>query len=72
MIFESFDYQGYMTTFSNAIFSPTDSAAAATAMATGQKVNNGEISKHKNENLLTISEYAKSLNKGIGIVTTDH
>lgn len=38
MIFESFDYQGYMTTFSNAIFSPTDSAAAATAMATGQKV----------------------------------
>lgn len=72
MIFESFDYQGYMTTFSNAIFSPTDSAAAATAMATGQKVNNGEISKHKNENLLTISEYVKSLNKGIGIVTTDH
>lgn len=71
MIFESFDYQGYMTTFSNAIFSPTDSAAAATAMATGQKVNNGEISKHKNENLLTISEYVKSLNKGIGIVTTD-
>lgn len=52
-------------------FHQPDSAAAATAMATGQKVNNGEISKHKNENLLTISEYVKSLNKGIGIVTTD-
>ncbi len=71
MVFESFRYQGYMTTFSNAIFSPTDSAASATAMATGQKVDNGEISKHQNKNLLTISEYAKNLKKGVGIVTTD-
>ena len=41
--FESFPYQAQMTTFS-ANSSVTDSAASATAMATGTKVNNGVIS----------------------------
>ena len=41
--FEAFPYQGEVTTHS--ADSPiTDSAAAATAMATGSKVNNGVIS----------------------------
>lgn len=71
LFINSFENQGYVTTYSNAIFSPTDSAAAATSLATGKKVNNKEISQHNNKNLSTISEYAKSINKGVGIVTTD-
>jgi len=41
--FEAFPYQGIVTTHS-ADSPTTDSAAAATAMATGIKVNNGVIS----------------------------
>lgn len=67
----SFNYQGYVSTFSKNIFYPTDSAASATAFATGQKVNNKEIAFHKG-NLLTISEIAKEKNYGVGIVTTDY
>ncbi len=62
---------GYVSTFSQAIFSPTDSAAAATALATGKKVTNGEIAMHKKKRLETISEYAKTQGLGVGIVTTD-
>lgn len=71
LFINSFKDQGYVTTYSNSIFSPTDSAAAATSLATGKKVNNKEVSKHHNKNLFTISEYVKSLNKGVGIITTD-
>ena len=49
----------------------TDSAAAATAMATGNKVNNGEIAYHNGKNLTTIAELAKKAGKKVGIVTTD-
>lgn len=62
---------GYVTTFSQAIFSPTDSAAAATALATGTKVKNGEVSTHNQNAIETITEYAKTMNLGTGIVTTD-
>ncbi len=48
----------------------TDSAAAATAMATGKKVKNGQIAWHSNENIASITEYAQSLGKRTGIVTT--
>ncbi len=41
--FEAFPHQAQVATYS-ASSSVTDSAAAATAMATGQKVNNGVIS----------------------------
>lgn len=70
MSFSSLE-NGYVTTFSRAIFSPTDSAAAATALSTGKKVSNGEIAMHNKKNLETISEYAKVQGKGVGIVTTD-
>jgi len=50
----------------------TDSAAAATAMATGQKVKNGEISQHRGEDIQTIVELAKRAGKKVGIITTDH
>lgn len=63
--------KGEVTTFSNAFLTPTDSAAAASALATGKKVDNGEVSRHKGENIETISEYAKNQGLGVGIVTTD-
>lgn len=49
----------------------TDSAAAGTALATGQKVNNGEIAYHDGKNIQTIAELAKKAGKKVGIVTTD-
>lgn len=49
----------------------TDSAAAATALATGKKVNNREISRHNGEDIETISELAKRAGKKVGVITTD-
>lgn len=50
----------------------TDSAAAATALATGTKTNNGVIGKDPNENdLKNITEIAREAGKKIGIVTDD-
>lgn len=49
----------------------TDSAAAGTAMATGYKVPNGVISQASNGSpYTTILEYAKSMGKSTGIVST--
>ena len=68
----SFSNSGKVSTFSKNLFIPTDSAASATAMATGKKVINHEVSYHNKENINTITEYAKMLGKGVGIVTTDN
>ena len=49
----------------------TDSAAAATALSTGNKTNNGYIGVNPSGlTLETILEYAQTLNKSTGIVTT--
>jgi alkaline phosphatase len=49
----------------------TESAAAATALATGYKTNNRAISVSvDNEPLKTLFEYAKELGKSIGVVVT--
>jgi len=49
----------------------TDSAASATAMATGHKTKNKVISRDvKGKDLLTIAEKAKKMGKAVGIVTT--
>ncbi|WP_394202391.1 alkaline phosphatase [Marinagarivorans algicola] len=53
----------------------TDSAAAASAMATGRKTNSGTIAQAQpgdGSNLETILEYAQSLGKSVGIVATSH
>lgn len=51
--------------------SVTDSAAAGTAIATGQRVNNGVISQASDGTPYeTILEYAKSLGKSTGLATT--
>ena len=52
--------------------SPTDSAASATAMATGVLTPNGRLGKDiANNDLPTIMDLALSMGKATGIVTTD-
>lgn len=51
----------------------TDSAVAGTALATGVVTLNGYVGKDQNEtDLFTVLDYAKSLNKRTGVLTTDH
>lgn len=63
---------GFVSTFSNSLVSPTDSAAAASALATGQKYDNKEVSRHNGIDVETISEIAKKTGIGVGIVTSDN
>ncbi len=63
-------YDGEITTHSKNS-SVTDSAAAATAMSTGEKVNNGEVAMRGLKKLETMAEYAASLQKEVGIVATE-
>ena len=70
--FEGFPYQGEVTTHS-ADSPTTDSAAAATAMATGSKVNNGVISTAlpgDGRELYTLLECFKDQGKSTGLVST--
>lgn len=71
MFMTSFEKKGFVSTFSNSLVSPTDSAAAASALATGQKFDNKEVSRHNGIDVETISEIAKKTGIGVGIVTTD-
>lgn len=71
IFFTTFAKSGYVSTYSKQIFIPTDSAAAATALATGQKVNNREIAYHQGMDITPITKYAKNAGLGVGIVTTD-
>lgn len=48
----------------------TDSAAAATAMATGVKTYNGRIAYKDGKNLETVAELAKAAGKKVGVVVT--
>ena len=70
-LFSSFAKEGYVSTHSKNTFYPTDSAAAATALATGKKTYNTRVAMYNGKNLKSISEYAKENNLGVGIVTTD-
>jgi alkaline phosphatase len=72
LVFEDFPYQTRMTNAS-ADRKITDSAAAATAMATGRKVNNGVISMAvpgDKSDIPTLLEQCKAMNKSTGLVTT--
>lgn len=72
LFFESFLYQSIMTTHS-ADHPITDSAASATAMATGVKVNNTVVSIKRpgdDSELETLVEYYKARGKSTGLVTT--
>jgi alkaline phosphatase len=76
--FESLPYQGELTTYQYG-GSITDSAAAATAIATGYKVNGGVISMAypgyppdypEGSELPTLLEYFKTLGKSTGLAST--
>ena len=70
--FEAFPYQGEVTTHS-ADSSMTDSAAAATALATGFKVNNGVLSTAlpgDGRELYTLLEFFRDQGKSTGLVST--
>jgi alkaline phosphatase len=72
--FESMPYQGVVTTYS-ANDSVTDSAAAATAIATGVKVNNTVISEATpgdGSELATMLETFAAMGKSTGLVTTTY
>lgn len=74
LAFESFPYQRAIST-SSASLTTTDSAAAATAMATGAKVYNGVISVRRpgdGGELETLLEAAKSRGMATGLVTTTY
>ena len=67
-------YRGEMMTHSanshRVSYHATDSAAAATAMATGEKVNNGIISEQSRKPIKTILEHLQEKGKATGLVTT--
>ena len=72
LFFESFKSKGEVTTHS-ANADVSDSAATATAMATGRKVNNGVISvalPGDRRPFSTVLEHFKSEGKSTGLVTT--
>jgi len=74
---DGMDQTGYVSTSSSNSF-VTDSAPAATAMATGHKTNNGVISqdataiqgKRDGKNLTTILEMAQKAGLSTGVITT--
>ncbi len=70
LFFESFPVHGEMETRS-ANDSVTDSAAAATAMATGHKVDNYVVARLDNIDLPTLLDFYGALGKATGLVTTD-
>ncbi|MFA5421170.1 MAG: alkaline phosphatase [Bacilli bacterium] len=61
---------GWMKTSSSSS-NITDSAAAATAMSTGFKVNNGNIANKNGLNLTTMGQFAKAYGKGAGLIATE-
>lgn len=63
------DQKGYIGT--NSLSGVTDSAAAGTALATGQRVINGNVAWYDGENIQQITEIAKDKGMKVGIVTTD-
>lgn len=65
------DHSGYLTTFSYNVFGPTDSAAAATALATGHKTDNGHVGQYRGKDLVSTTEIAKSLGMATGIIATE-
>lgn len=63
--------KGQVTTYSRNITKPTDSAASATALATGIKTYNGNIGEYMGKALTSTSEIAKSLDMAVGIIATE-
>jgi len=74
LVFEGFPYQSRVTTFA-ADGALTDSAAAATALATGHKVYDGVLSlalPGDGSEVETLLEHFSKLDKSTGLVTTSY
>ena len=71
-IMDRMPHAGLVSTDSASTFSPvTDSAAAATAMASGVKTHNGRVGVDTNKRAVpTVLERAKGAGKAAGLVTT--
>jgi alkaline phosphatase len=72
LVFQAFDVQGMMMTHS-ADSDVTDSAASATAMASGRKVDNGVIGvaiPGDGSELPNMTDFFKACGKSVGLVTT--
>lgn len=69
MYFSSFETKTMVDTTS--LTGVTDSAAAATAMATGVRVENNHLAVNESGNLTSITELAKNAEYGTGVVTSD-
>lgn len=65
------DHKGSVTTFSRDVFGPTDSAAAATALATGHKTDNGKVAMYGGKDLTSTTELALSLGMATGVIATE-
>lgn len=65
------DYKSSVTTFSRDVFGPTDSAAAATALATGHKTDNGKVAMYGGKDLTSTTELAISLGMATGVIATE-
>lgn len=63
------DQKGYIGT--NSLSGTTDSAAGGTALATGNKVQNGEIAQLSGEKLEQITTIAQNASMKTGVITTD-
>ncbi len=62
---------GEAMTFSRALVGPTDSAASATALSTGVKVDNGEVARHKGENIKSNMELAIEKGMSTGVIAAE-
>ena len=69
MYFSSFETKTFVDT--NSLSGLTDSAAAATAMATGTRTINSLVAKDLSGDLPSITEIAKQNKYGVGVVTSD-
>ncbi len=63
------DQKGYINT--NSLSGTTDSAAGATALATGKKVLNGNVAQYAGKNLKQITSIAQEAKMKTGVITTD-
>lgn len=69
-VMTSIENKSSITTRSTLPIWPTDSAAAATAIATGKKVFNGRIAWSNGKNLKSLGDVAVENGKKLGVITT--
>ena len=65
------DVEGEVTTFSRNTFGPTDSAAAATALATGRKTGNGQVGQYCGKPFESLTETALKQGLAAGVIATE-